>query len=126
MAPHLHTWAAKDIERLKLTADAKMRTTYRMFPAAVRQLHAWRLLTPAYKAFGALGVQVSKCMQGHDAGSILAALATHIYCCVVAAAYFMVLLRNSHCNYLCTTHPELIRPRWRGLSRRKAFQSNTF
>ena len=61
MAPHLPTWAAKDIERLKLTADAKMRTAYRLFPAAVRQLHAWRLLTPAYKAVGALGVQVSRC-----------------------------------------------------------------
>ena len=62
MAPHLPTWAARDIERLKLTADAKMRTVYRLFPAAVRQLHAWRLLTPAYKGFGALGIQVSKCM----------------------------------------------------------------
>ena len=59
MALHLPTWAAKDIERLKLAADAKMRTAYRMFPAAVRQLHAWRLLTPAYNAVGALGRQVT-------------------------------------------------------------------
>ena len=62
MAPHLPTWAEKDIERLKLTADAKMRTAYRLFPAAVRQLHAWRMLTPVYKAVGALGVQVRSCV----------------------------------------------------------------
>jgi hypothetical protein len=83
-SPHLPTWAAKDIERLKLAADAKMRTAYRLFPAVVRQLHTWRLLTPAYKAVGALGVQVSRwvlrvvrlayrcCVGG-------------TYCCVVAA-----------------------------------------
>ena len=62
ISPHLPTWAARDIERLKLAADAKMRTAYRLFPTAVRQLHAWRLLTPAYKAFGTLGVQVNKCV----------------------------------------------------------------
>ena len=59
MALHLPSWAAADIERLKLAADAKMRTAYRLFPAAVRQLHAWRLLTPAYNAVGALGRQVT-------------------------------------------------------------------
>jgi hypothetical protein len=63
MAQHLPTWAAKDIERLKLTADAKMRTVYRLFPAVVRQMHAWRLLTPVYNAVGALGIQVSICVQ---------------------------------------------------------------
>jgi hypothetical protein len=59
MAVHLPTWAARDVERLKLTADAKMRTVYRMFPSAMRQLHAKRLLTPAYNAIGALGRKVS-------------------------------------------------------------------
>ena len=64
MALHLPTWAARDVERLKLTADAKMRTAYRMFPAAMRQLHAWRLLTPAYNAVGAIGRQVrQRCLQ---------------------------------------------------------------
>ena len=59
VATHLPTWAFKDIEQLKLAADAKMRTACRMVPAAVRQLHAWRLLTPAYNAVGALGRQVT-------------------------------------------------------------------
>jgi hypothetical protein len=70
MALHLPTWAAKDIEQLKLTADAKMRTAYRMFPAAVRQLHTWRLLTPAYNAVGAIGRQVrQRCLQSCAAAS---------------------------------------------------------
>ena len=59
VATHLPTWAFNDIEQLKLAADAKMRTVYRMFPSSMRQLHAWRLLTPAYNAVGALGRQVS-------------------------------------------------------------------
>ena len=89
MAPHLPTWAAKDIERLKLAADAKMRTAYRTFPAVVRQLHAWRLLTPAHKAFGALGVQVNRReLQGDHTGSTYSCCAGGAYVpysCVVTA-----------------------------------------
>jgi hypothetical protein len=78
VSPHLPTWAARDVERLKLAADAKMRTAYRAFPAVARQLHAWRLLTPAYNAVGALGVQVSICVsRGCSAGTVNAALAAH-------------------------------------------------
>jgi hypothetical protein len=71
LAPHLPSWTARDIERLKLAADAKMRTVYRLFPAVVRQLHAWRLLTPAYNAVGALGVQVITCAGMISCGKIV-------------------------------------------------------
>ena len=66
-AKHLPTWEAKDVERLKLAADAKMRMAYRMFPALTRRLHAWRLLTPLYNAVGALGRQVRVCCCQIDA-----------------------------------------------------------
>ena len=115
MAPHLPTWAARDIERLKLTADAKMRTAFRLFPAVVRQLHAWRLLTPAYKAFGALGIQVSRCILCcfHAAASWqAAALAAHTYRNAVVLWFWSHSWSNSHSSSAgevhCCTHSTLL------------------
>jgi hypothetical protein len=78
-AVHLPTWAARDVESLKLAADAKMRMAYRLFPSAVHRLHAWRLLTPLYNAVGALGRQVRSCshtVKCHPLGAVSVALST--------------------------------------------------